>query len=119
MRWKLAAAMMVVLSASICAAQTPKSQTRLFAVKGSVVDKKGSPAGFAWVCLKETRSRTLRMKRAGRDGRFSFTFVNVNFDYEIYAERETLVSEKVLVSGTQKAPEVVINLKLNGNQESK
>jgi hypothetical protein len=91
----------------------------VFAVKGSVVDKKGSPAGFAWVYLKETRSRILRMKRAGRDGHFSFPSLNVHFDYEIYAERENLVSEKELVSGSQKAPEVVITLKLDGNQESK
>ena len=119
MRWKLAAAMMVVLSVSIWAAQTPKSQTVAFAVKGSVVDKKGSPAGFAWVCLKETRSRIFRMKRAGRDGSFSFAFLNARFDYEIYAERENLVSEKVLVSGSQKAPEVIIKLKLSGNQEWK
>jgi hypothetical protein len=119
MRWKLAAVMTIVLSASICAAQTPKSQTVVFAVKGSVVDKKGSPAGFAWVYLKETRSRILRIKRAGHDGHFSFPSLNVHFDYEIYAERENLVSEKVLVSGTQKAPDVIVNLKLNGNQESK
>ena len=104
MRWKLAAAMMVALSVSICAAQTSKSQTWVFAVKGSVVDKKGSPAGFAWVCLKETRSRILRMKHAGHDGHFSFTLLNAQFDYAIYAERENLVSEKVLVSSYQKAP---------------
>jgi hypothetical protein len=110
---------MVVLGASISAAQTPKSQPRIFAVKGTVVGEKGSPAGFAWVCLKDTRSRIFRMKRAGRDGHFSFTFLNVNFDYEIYAEGENLVSEKVLVSGSQKAPEVIVKLKLNENQESK
>jgi hypothetical protein len=115
----LSAAMMMVLGTFICAAQTAKNQAMVFAVKGTVVDDKGSPASFAWVCLQETRSRISRMKRAGRDGHFSFTFLNVHFDYEIYAEREGLVSNKVPVSGSQKATEVTVKLKLNGNQKQK
>lgn len=109
--------MMVVLSASFGFAQTPKNQTRVFAVKGSVVDRRGNPFGFALVYLKDTRSRMLRMKRAERDGHFTFTVLNAQLDYEIYAERDDQVSEKVLISGPQKPPEVVITLKLSRNQE--
>jgi hypothetical protein len=119
MRSKLATTLAVVLIASICATQTTKNQPRMFAVKGNILGEKGSPVAFAWVCLKETRSRIFRMKRAGRDGSFSFTFLNAQLDYAIYAEREDLVSEKVLVSGSQKAPEVIVKLQLNGNQNSK
>src|ERR1700676_3946872 len=99
MKCMLTAAMIVISSAFIYAAQTPNNQPTVFAVKGSVVDEKGSPASFAWVCLEETRSRIFRMKRAGRDGNFSFKSLNVRFDYEIYAEREGVVSNKVPVPG--------------------
>ena len=108
--------MMVVFSASFGVAQTPKDQTGVFTVKGSVVNRKGNALGFALVYLKDTRSRMLRMKRAKRDGHFTFTVLNAQLDYEIYAERDVLVSEKVLISGSQKAPEVVVTLKLSIKQ---
>jgi hypothetical protein len=110
--------LIVVFSASSGVAQTPKTQTRVFAVKGSVVDRKGNPFGFALVYLKDTRSRMLRMKRAVRDGHFTFTVLNAQLDYEIYAERDDVVSEKVLISGSRKAPEVVVTLEMSRKQEN-
>jgi hypothetical protein len=110
--------MVMVFSASFGVAQTPKNQTRVFAVNGSVVDRKGNPFGFALVYLQDTRSRMLRMKRAERDGHFAFTVLNAQFDYEIYAERDDLVSEKVLISGSQKAPEMAVTLKVSTKQKN-
>ena len=60
----------------------------------------------------------LKMKHAGPDGHFTFTWLNTQLDYEIYAESDDLVSEKVLISGSQKVPEVVITLKLSKKQEN-
>ena len=119
MKWVLTAAMFVVSIAFISAAQSPKNQAIVFAVKGKVVNEKGTPASFAWICLEETRSRIFRMKRAGREGDFSFTSLNVRFDYQIYAERDGVVSNKVAIAGFQRAPEITIKLKLNANQEQK
>ena len=59
----------------------------------------------------------VRMKRVERDGRFTFTVSNAQIDYEIYAELDDPVSGQVLVSGSQKAPEVVITMKSSRNQE--
>jgi hypothetical protein len=118
MRWTFFIAIMVVFNVSFCVAQTPKGQTRVFAVKGSVVDRKGNPFGFALVCLKDTRSRMLRMKRAERDGHFTITALNAQLDYEIYAEWDDLASESVFISGSQKGPEVFITLRLSRNQEN-
>jgi hypothetical protein len=47
-----------------------------------------------------------------------FAWLKTQLDYEIYAERDDLVSEKVFISGPQKAPEVVIALKLNKKKEN-
>jgi hypothetical protein len=60
----------------------------------------------------------LKIKRVAPDGHFTFTWLNTQLDYEIYAERDDLVSEKVFISGSQKAPEVVIALTLNKKKEN-
>jgi hypothetical protein len=118
MKIKFLIAMLVAFSASFAFAQSPKSQGGVFALKGSVVDRKGNPVGFALLYLKDTTSRVLRMKRAGRDGHFTFTVLNSRLDYEIYAERDDLASETVLISDSQKDPEVAITLKLTRNQSA-
>jgi hypothetical protein len=61
----------------------------------------------------------VRMKRVERDGRFTFTVSNAQIDYEIYAELDDLVPGQVLVSGSQKTPEVTIELKLSTKQENR
>jgi hypothetical protein len=109
-------AMLLIAGVSLTVAQAPK-HTGIFNVKGSALDGKGNPFAFAWVCLKDTHSHILRMKRAGRDGRFAFTMLSARFDYEVYAEQDDLTTEKVLISGPEKAPEVVITLKVKRNQE--
>ena len=115
--WKISMiAMMVVFSALSGVAQTSKSQTEMFAVKGTAVDTKGNPLGFSLVYLQDTHSRMLRIRRAGRDGHFTFSVLNGQADYEIYAERDNLRSERVLISGSKKAPEVLVTLKLNRDQ---
>jgi hypothetical protein len=105
-------AMLLVLGASFGAAQTPKNPVRVFAIKGSVVDIRGRPAGLALVYLKESHSRMLRIKRADHDGHFAFTRLSRQFDYQIYAEQEDMASETALVSQSQETPEVTVNLKL-------
>lgn len=104
--------MLLALGASLCAGQAPKSPVRVFTIKGSVVDMTGHAVGLALVYLKEIRSRMLRIKRTGRDGHFAFTRLSRQFDYEISAEEEDMVSETALVSDSDQRPEVTINLKL-------
>ena len=118
MKTALVTAVLVILSASVCNAQTSGNQTRAFTVKGRVLDRAGRSARSALVCLKDTHSRMLKMKHAGTDGHFTFTWLNTQLDYEIYAERDDLVSEKVAISGSQKAPEEVVTLKLRKRQEN-
>jgi hypothetical protein len=114
----LVAAALVISSASCGIAQTSKSLSSAFTVKGRVLDSIGRPARSAVVCLKDTHSRMLKIKHAAPDGHFTFTWLNTQLDYEIYAERDDLVSEKVFISGSQKAPEVVIALTLNKKKEN-
>ena len=118
MKKALVVAALVISSASCGIAQTSKSLTSGFTVKGRVLDSVGRPARSALVCLKDTHSHMLKIKHAAPDGYFTFTWLNMQLDYEIYAERDELVSEKVFISGSQKVPEVVIALKLNKKKEN-
>jgi hypothetical protein len=54
----------------------------------------------------------------GRDGHFSLVGLDARLDYEVYAEQDDVVSKKVLISGSQKTREVMIELKLNTKQEN-
>lgn len=105
--------MTVICCTCVVVAQVPKNQQYVFTAKGSVLNRKGNPLGFALVYLKDTRSRILRIKHADRDGHFLFTWLDARLDYEIYAERDDLISEKQLISGSSKAPEVIVNLILS------
>ena len=109
--------MTVICCTCFAIAQVSKSQQQIFAAKGSVLNRKGNPLAFALVYLKDTRSQMLRIKHADRDGRFIFTWLDARLDYEIYAERDDLISEKQLISGLGKAPEVIVNLTLSKHPE--
>ena len=102
----------IILVTSPDVARSQKNAVRRFTVRGTVTDYKGSPVAFGMVCLKETHGQSLKIKRADRDGRFIFTWLDARFDYEIYAQQEDLISEKVVFSGSQQKPEAVINLKI-------
>ncbi len=52
------------------------------------------------------------MKTTDRDGNFSFTWMDLDVDYEIHAQRGTSISDKLLVLNSDKRPEIVVKLKL-------
>lgn len=79
---------------------------------GQVIDESGRPIQWGRVYIQDSRAHILKIKPVARDGRFNITWLDARLDYEIYAEQDNLVSEKVLISGSQAAAEVVITLKL-------
>ncbi len=113
MRRTLFIVMTVFCCACFVTAQVPRNERHVFTAKGNVLNRKGNPFAFALVYLKDTRSRMLRIKHADRDGHFLFAWLDARLDYEIYAERDDLISEKQLISGSGKAAEVIVNLTLS------
>src|SRR4029077_3665334 len=105
-------AMLVLLSASVTLALPQKDHKSSFKVIGRVLDGSGRPIQWGRVYLKDSHSHFLKIKPVDRDGRFKVAWLDARLDYEIYAEQDYLVSEKVLISGPQMAAEVVITLKL-------
>lgn len=105
-------AMLVLLGASVGLARPQKDHKSWFKVIGQVIDESGRPIQWGRVYIKDSRAHILKIKPVGSDGRFNIAYLDARLDYEIYAEQDGLVSEKVLVSGSQSATEVDLTLKL-------
>lgn len=118
MRRTLGIAMLVALSASASIARTQKGHVSWFKVVGRVIDGNGHPIHWGRVYVRDTQSHFLRIKTLDRDGHFSLVWLDARLDYEVYAEQDDLVSEKVHIPGSQKTPEVIIELKLSKKQEN-
>jgi hypothetical protein len=110
--------MLVALSASVCLARPQKGHISWFKVVGRVLDGNGRPIHWGRVYVKDTHAHFLRIKAVDRDGHFSLVWLDARLDYEVYAEQDDLVSEKVLISGPQKSPVVIMELKLSTKQEN-
>jgi hypothetical protein len=86
--------------------------SRWFAVKGAVVDQDGRPLAASVVHLQDTAGQVLRMKHAERDGRFHFSWLEADREYELYAENGRGASERVRVSGHgEQAREVILKIR--------
>jgi hypothetical protein len=112
------AMLVVVLGASVSLARPQKGHISWFKLVGRVLDGNGRPVHWGRVYVKDTHAHFLRIKPVDRDGHFNLAGLDARLDYEVYAEQDDLVSEKVLISGSQKAPEVIIALKLGTKQEN-
>jgi len=117
-RRTLVLAILVALSASAGLARPQNAHISWFKVAGRVLDSSGRPIHWGRVYVKDTHAHFLRIKPVDRDGHFNLVGLDARLDYEVYAEQDDLVSERVLISGSQKTPEVIIALKLNKRQEN-
>jgi hypothetical protein len=114
----LVIAMLVALSGSVSLARPQKGHISWFKVVGRVLDGSGRPIQWGRVYVKDVHAHFLRIKPVNRDGRFSLGWLDARLDYEVYAEQDDLVSEKLFISGSQRPAEVVIALKLGNQQEN-
>jgi hypothetical protein len=111
-------AMLVALSGSVSLARPQKGHISWFKVVGRVLDGNRRPIHWGRVYVKDTHAHFLRIKAVDRDGHFNVVGLDARLDYEVYAEQDNLVSEKVLISGSQETPEVIVELKLSTKQEN-
>ena len=102
----------VTLLFIVHAVQAQDTATRWHKVRGIVVDKIGRPAAGATVFLKDVGGHRLRMKQTDRDGRFSFGLVNLDEKYEIYAEQQSFISQKLPVTAVHSQHDIVVKLEL-------
>jgi hypothetical protein len=110
--------LVAALSASVGLARPQQFHKSWFKVLGRVLDRNGRPIQWGRVYVKDVHAHFLRIKQVDRDGRFSLGLLDARLDYEIYAAQDDLVSEKAQISGSQKTPEVIFELKLHRKQQN-
>ena len=112
MKRTLVLAILLALCPSASLARPEKGQISWFKVVGRVLDGNGRPIHWGRVYVRDTHAHFLRIRPVNPDGHFTSVLLDSRLDYEVYAEQDDLTSEKILISGPKKTPEVIITLRL-------
>jgi len=98
--------------------QDKRREAQLRTVRGSVVNKDEHPLPSGIVYLKNLRTQDVRTHIADDEGRYRFSGLDPNVDYEIHAEKGDQVSARRTISNLDGRKEIVINLKVNKKKEA-
>jgi hypothetical protein len=87
-----------------------KKQPLLKTVHGMVVDKSEDPLPGAIVFLKNVSNKTVKSSFADDDGKYRFSGLDPNTDYEIHAEFKGDVSPTRRLSALDDRKDIYLNL---------
>jgi cellulase/cellobiase CelA1 len=88
-------------------------------VRGTVVDKSENPVNSAIVYLKNTHTQDIVTHLSDSDGKFRFSGLDLNVDYDIHAERDGWASSSHSVSSFDTRKDFVVTLKLDRKKNRK
>ncbi len=94
-------------------AQDAKREAQLRTVHGSVLDKADNPISESVVFLKNTRTNVVRSSYTDNTGKYRFSGLDPNADYEIHAEKEGSQSATRTVSSFESRKDITLNLKID------
>jgi hypothetical protein len=86
-------------------------------VRGFVIDKSENPIANGVVYLKNLRTNQIRSYISENDGKYRFSGLDPNADYEIHAEKDGAKSSTRTVSSFDSRKEIVLNLKLEKRKD--
>jgi cellulase/cellobiase CelA1 len=118
---KFALVMLVTMAATVLYAQgrSKDRESELRTVRGTVVNKDENPVDSAIVYLKNLRTQDIVTHLSDSDGKFRFSGLDLNVDYEIHAEREGWASSSHSVSNFDTRKVFVLTLKLDRKKNNK
>jgi Carboxypeptidase regulatory-like domain len=121
LRRTLGVAALVALAVTVLFAQgsSKGKESELRTVRGTVVDNSENPVDTAVVYLKNLHTQDIITHLSGNDGRFRFSGLDLNVDYEIHAEREGWTSTTHSISSFDTRKEFVLTLKLDHKKSGK
>ena len=93
-------------------AQDSKHETPLRTVHGVVQDKSENLVSESVVFLKNTRTNVVRSSYTDNSGKYRFSGLDPNVDYEIHAEKEDSKSPTHTVSSYDSRKDITLNLKI-------
>lgn len=92
--------------------QDKKAESQLKTLRGTVLDKDENPAPSSVVYLLNVKTQAVRTLFADEDGRYRFSGLDPNVDYEIHAEKDNLTSSTRRLSSFDTRRDIEVNLKL-------
>lgn len=101
------------LAAASFGAQDSKKESELRAVHGVVLDKSDNLVSESIVYLKNTRTNIVRTLYTDNTGKYRFSGLDPNTDYEIHAEKEAAKSSTHTVTSFDSRKDITLNLKID------
>jgi|SRR5271165_6408383 len=109
----LMAAILALACVTAVAQQDPKREAQLRTVHGVVVDKSENLVSESVVFLKNTRTNVVRSSYTDNSGKYRFSGLDPNADYEIHAEKEASQSATHSISSFDGRKEISLTLKID------
>lgn len=94
------------------AAQDAKREAELRTVHGVVLDKSENLVSESVVFLKNTRTNVVRSSYTDNTGKYRFSGLDPNADYEIHAEKAGSKSATRTISSYDSRKDITLNLKI-------
>ncbi len=90
-----------------------KGEQQLRTVHGSVIDKSDNPVPTSVVYLLNVKTQAVKTYIADDAGRYRFSGLDPNVDYEVHAEHDDLMSPTRTVSSFDSRRDIDVVLKLS------
>ncbi len=105
--------LLLLAMAAPARAQDQKHEAQLRTVRGTVVDKDENPVAGSIVYLKNVKTLSVKTYIADEEGKYRFSGLDPNVDYELHAEKEDLTSGTRKISSFDSRKDIPVFLKLD------
>ncbi len=112
----LLVAVILALTTVTAVAQDAKREAQLRTVHGVVLDKSDNLVSESVVFLKNTRTNVVRSSYTDSTGKYRFSGLDPNADYEIHAEKAGIQSATHTVSSYDSRKDISLNLKIENKK---
>jgi len=110
-------AVILALACTAALAQDAKREAQLRTVHGIVQDKSEDLVSESVVFLKNTRTNVVRSSYTDSTGKYRFSGLDPNADYEIHAEKEGTKSSTHTISSFDSRKDISLNLKIEKKKD--
>jgi hypothetical protein len=107
----------LILVSITAVAQDAKREAQLRTVHGIVEDKSENLVSESVVFLKNTRTNVVRSSYTDATGKYRFSGLDPNADYEVHAEKEGSKSPTRTVSSFDSRKDITLNLKIEKKKD--
>jgi len=110
-------AAVLAMVAITAAAQDSKREAQLRTVHGIVQDKSDNLVSECVVFLKNTRTNVVRSSYTDNTGKYRFSGLDPNADYEIYAEKDGAKSATHTITSFDSRKDITLSLKIEKKKD--